>query len=139
MLASRNSGVKAYNNVGVASTIPYSDSMQLIQMLFGGLIETLAVAEGQFIRKDVEGRALSVERALKILGGLQSSLNFEDGKELARNLSDIYDYCSRQLLKASLDHDAKKVSDIRSLIAEINDAWQSLPKSLNQRSIPMAS
>ena len=131
--------LESYGAVKVVTGVSGANSVQLIQMLFGGLIETLAVAEGQFIRKDVEGRALSVERALKILGGLQSSLNFEDGKELARNLSDIYDYCSRQLLKASLDHDAKKVSEIRSLIAEINDAWQSLPKSLNQRSIPMAS
>ena len=139
MLASRNRGASAYRSVGVTSTVPYSDSMQLIQLLFNGLVETLSTAEGHFARNDIEGKGASIERALKILGGLQSSLNFEDGKELARNLSDIYDYSSRQLLKASLNNNIDLVKEVKSLIVEIDSAWQMLPKAINQRSVSMAS
>ena len=36
----------AYRNVEVASAVPYADSIQLIQMLFDGLIASLSDAEG---------------------------------------------------------------------------------------------
>ena len=35
----------AYRNVEVASAVPYADSIQLIQMLFDGLIASLSDAE----------------------------------------------------------------------------------------------
>jgi flagellar protein FliS len=139
MLANKRRGANAYRSVGVSSTVPYSDSMQLIQLLFNGLVETLATAEGHFSRNDIEGKGASIERALKILGGLQSSLNFEDGKELARNLSDIYDYASRQLLKANISNNIDIIREVKSLIVEIDSAWQTLPTAINQRSVSMAS
>ena len=44
-------GINAYRNVNVSSAVPYADSVQLIQMLFDGLMTSLADAEGHFEAK----------------------------------------------------------------------------------------
>ena len=42
-MAYKNRGANAYRNVDVSSAVPYADSVQLIQMLFDGLMASLAV------------------------------------------------------------------------------------------------
>ena len=72
----------AYRNVEVSSAVPYADSVQLIQMLFDGLIASLSDAEGHFERNDIKGKNESIGKANKIIIGLQSALDFEKGKEM---------------------------------------------------------
>jgi flagellar protein FliS len=139
MKARFNRGTYAYRNVQTTATAPYADSIQLTQMLFGALLESLAEAEGYISRQDFEKKADSLSRANKILLGLQGSLDFNKGKELAINLSDIYDYSMRRLLHASIKNDVTIVEEIRGLISEIDSAWQVLPSILVNQSIPLAS
>ena len=103
----------AYRNVEVASAVPYADSIQLIQMLFDGLIASLSDAEGHFERNDIKGKNASIGRANKIIIGLQSALDFEKGKELSQNLSDLYDYCIRRLLKANIRNDVEGIVEVK--------------------------
>ena len=131
-MAFNNRGVNAYRNVSVASAVPYADSVQLIQMLFDGLMTCLADAEGHFERNDIKGKHESIGKATKILVGLQSALDFEEGKELATNLSDLYDYCVRRLLKANIRNDIDGIKEVRSLIQDVKGAWEMLPQSLNK-------
>ena len=61
----------AYRNVEVSSAVPYADSIQLIQMLFDGLIASLSDAEGHFERKDIKGKNESIGKAnLRILNAM---------------------------------------------------------------------
>ena len=55
-MAFKNRGANAYRNVDVSSAVPYADSVQLIQMLFDGLMTSLADAEGYFDRNDIKGK-----------------------------------------------------------------------------------
>ncbi|MGY8802582.1 MAG: flagellar export chaperone FliS, partial [Pseudomonadales bacterium] len=90
--------MNAYRSVGVSSGVEYADSVQLVQMLFDGLLAALADAEGHMQRNAIAEKGESINRASKILIGLQSTLDFEKGGELARNLSDLYDYAMRRIL-----------------------------------------
>jgi flagellar protein FliS len=101
-------------------------------MLFDGLMACLADAEGHFERNDIKGKHESIGKATKILVGLQSALDFEEGKELAANLSDLYDYCVRRLLKANIRNDIDGIKEVRSLIQEVKGAWEMLPQILNK-------
>ena len=129
----------AYRNVEVASAVPYADSIQLIQMLFDGLIASLSDAEGHFERKDIKGKNESIGKANKIIIGLQSALDFEKGKELAQNLSELYDYCIRRLLKANIRNDVEGIVEVKGLMKEISDAWNLVPQLLDQPDVSMAS
>jgi flagellar protein FliS len=61
-MAFNNRGVNAYRNVSVASAVPYADSVQLIQMLFDGLMTCLADAEGHFERMTLKENMKALER-----------------------------------------------------------------------------
>ena len=129
----------AYRNVEVASAVPYADSIQLIQMLFDGLIASLSDAEGHFERKDIKGKNESIGKANKIIISLQSALDFEKGKELAQNLSELYDYCIRRLLKANIRNDVEGIVEVKGLMKEISDAWNLVPQLLDDPDVSMAS
>lgn len=139
MKARLSRGTAAYRNVNSTAGTPYADSIQLTQMLFSALVESLAEAEGHMRRKAFEKKAGSLNRASKILLGLQDSLDFDKGQELAINLSEIYDYSRRRLFQASLKNDLAAIQEVRGLISEIDSAWQLLPSVLNSPSSAIAS
>lgn len=138
-MAVNKKALNAYRSVGVASAVPYADRVQLVQMLFDGLLAALADAEGHIQRNDIAGKGEAISRASKIIIGLQGSLDYDKGGELARNLSDLYDYCTRRLLKASLRNDASIIQEVRGLLNEINSAWELLPSLLKSEPVAMAS
>ncbi len=108
-------------------------------MLFDGLIASLSDAEGHFERNDIKGKNASIGRANKIIIGLQSALDFEKGKELSQNLSDLYDYCIRRLLKANIRNDVEGIVEVKGLMNEIRSAWNMVPELLEDPNISVAS
>jgi flagellar protein FliS len=138
-MAINNKALNAYRNVGVSSAAPYADRVQLVQMLLDGLLAALADAEGHIQRNDISAKADAISRASKIIIGLQGSLDFDKGGEIARNLNELYDYCTRRLLKASLRNDVTILHEVRSLLNEINSAWELLPSMLKSEPVAMAS
>lgn len=135
-----NRGVAAYRNVSVSSAVPYADSVHLIQMLFDGLMVSLADAEGHIGRNDIKAKTESIGRATRILNGLQGALDFEKGAEIAVNLFDLYGYCVRRLLKASIRNDVSIIREVKGLMGEIQGAWSTLPELLSENAnVPFAS
>lgn len=127
-MAFRKKGLASYGEVSVQAGTAYADSVQLIQMLFDGLIDSLSAAEGQIERKEIQAKANSLNRATRIMVGLQGSLDMAKGGEIAKNLSELYDYCTRRLMHANLKNDADAVREVKSLMNEIREAWSQLPE-----------
>ena len=126
-MAFRKKCLASYGEVQVQSGTAYADSVQLIQMLFDGLIDSLAAAEGQIERKEIQAKGESLSRATRIVLGLQGSLDMEKGGEIAANLAELYDYCIRRLMHANLKNDADAVREVRDLMDEVRDAWALVP------------
>lgn len=138
-MAFRKKGLASYGEVDVQAGTAYADSVQLIQMLFDGLIDSLSSAEGQIERKEIQAKGESISRATRIVLGLQSSLDLEKGGEIAANLADLYDYCTRRLIHANLKNDVEAVQEVKRLISEIRDAWSQVPELLQQQQLASAS
>ena len=137
-MAFRKKGLASYGEVSVQAGTAYADSVQLIQMLFDGLIDSLAAAEGQIERKEIQAKGESLSRAMRIVLGLQGSLDLEKGGEIAANLADLYDYCTRRLMHANLKNDIEAVQEVKRLISEIRDAWSQVPELLQQQQVASA-
>ncbi len=137
-MAFRKKGLASYGEVSVQAGTAYADSVQLIQMLFDGLIDSLAAAEGQIERKEIQAKGESLSRAMRIVLGLQGSLDLEKGGEIAANLADLYDYCTRRLMHANLKNDVEAVQEVKRLISEIRDAWSQVPELLQQQQLASA-
>ena len=69
-----------------------------------------------------------VGKASKILAGLQGSIDVEKGGEIAINLSELYRFCIRELLKANINADKTIITNVRSLLAPIQQAWNDMPE-----------
>lgn len=126
----RNKALKSYGQVKVQSGVAYADNIQLVQMLFDGLCDSLAEAEGQIQRNEIAAKGKSLSRASRIVFGLQSSLDFERGGEISSNLSELYSYTTRRILHANLHNDIEVVREVRRLMGEIRDAWKQMPELL---------
>jgi flagellar protein FliS len=123
--------LSAYGDVKVSTGVATADSVQLIQMLFDGLLENLRAAEGQIQRREIEEKSRSLTRAGKIVLGLQSALDFKAGGDIARNLDELYSYVTRRLLHINLHNDLDALAEVLSLMGEIREAWSSLPQALS--------
>ncbi len=130
-------GIASYGEVKVSTGVATSDNVQLIQMLFDGLMESLRAAEGQIARGAIEEKSRSLARAGKIVLGLQSALDFDKGGDIAKNLDELYGYVTRRLLHVNLHNDLEALTEISGLMGEIQGAWSSVPGLLAKQPEPM--
>jgi flagellar protein FliS len=111
-----------------------ADNIQLIQMLFDGLLESLASASGHIQNKAIEDKSNALVRAGRIVVGLQGALDFERGGELAQNLNELYSYITRRLFHINAHNDLTALEEVKTLIKDISQAWQTLPSLLSDTS-----
>jgi len=123
---------QSYGSVQVVTGVATADNVQLIQMLYDGLAESLATARGHIENGNIEDKSKALSRAGRIVVGLQGALDFERGGELAHNLNDLYGYLTRRMLYVNAFNDLKALEEVASLVRDISSAWQALPSLLGQ-------
>jgi flagellar protein FliS len=123
---------ESYGSVQVVTGVATADNIQLIQMLFDGLTESLSSAKGHIQNNAIEEKSKALTRAGRIVVGLQGALDFERGGELAQNLNELYSYVTRRLFHVNAYNDLVVLEEVQSLIQDIAQAWKTLPSLLNQ-------
>lgn len=118
---------QSYGSVQLVTGVATADNVQLIQMLFDGLTESLATARGHIQNDSIEGKSKALARAGRIVVGLQGALDFDRGGELAHNLNDLYGYMTRRLLHVNAYNDLEALEEVAGLVRDISSAWQALP------------
>jgi flagellar protein FliS len=120
---SRSSNLAAYQSVSVHGGVAASDPHRLVLMLMDGAIERIMAARGVIENGAPEARSRLLHRAVAILDELRGSLNIELGGELAANMADLYEYSSRQLMRANLEARTEPLDEVAKLLREIRSAW----------------
>ena len=77
--------LESYSAGSAATQASVANRVELIQMLFDGLIDSLSAARGHIEHKAIEEKSKALTRASRILVGLQSALDFQQGGDLAAN------------------------------------------------------
>ena len=117
----------AYRQVSVETTVDGATPHQLINLVFGGLRQSLAHAEAAMVSGDIAVKGQQIGRAIRFLQeGLIASLDEAKGGELAVRLRALYDYCVTRLTFANLRNDAKAVAEVAALIAPVAQSWQEI-------------
>jgi len=119
--------IESYGQVKVSTGATQSNNVELIQMLFDGLIESLAITKGHIQRNNIAEKSKAIARASRIVLGLQGALDFEKGGDLATNLNELYNYVTRRLLHVNARNDLKALDEIHGLMTEIRSAWETVP------------
>lgn len=116
-----------YADGNLTSQALVADKVELIQMLFDGLVDSLSVAKGHIEYKALDKKAQALNRASRIVVGLKSALDFSQGGDLANNLSELYDYTLRRIMHVNLHNDLQALAEVQSLMGEIQQAWRAVP------------
>jgi len=122
--------MESYGEGNSASQALVADKVELIQMLFDGLIDSLVTAKGHIQRGSIEDKNKSLVRAGRIVLGLQGALDMEKGGDLARNLYELYSYVTRRLVHVNARNDLDALQEVHTLLNEIRQAWRDVPNLL---------
>ena len=87
---------KEYTNVNAQTGVVDADPHRLIQMLYSGALEQIAVAKGCMQRSEIAGKGEAISKAIGIVNGLQGSVNHDiDSDGLTDRLSSLYEFVTR--------------------------------------------
>jgi flagellar protein FliS len=119
-------GLQAYQRVNTQTSITDADPHKLIQLLYAGALERINMAKARMQVKDFEGKGKLISKAIEIVGGLRSFLDFEKGGDLAVRLESLYDYMERTLFEANAKNDVTKLDEVADLLRSIKDGWDGI-------------
>ena len=120
--------MQAYQNAHREAVAESENPHALITVLFEELLRAMrsyvASVEKNKTPKPEQSRQFS--RALMILYGLQSSLNFDEGGEIAENLFRLYEYARQQMLTTSREGQTTGIRTAIEAIESICEAWRQI-------------
>ena len=123
-----NASMKQYINDEIAAKTSSLDPHKIIEEVLKDLkknMETLAYSiDNEPVVSSIKSNSFS--KSLTAIYILQSSLNFEDGKEIAENLYNIYEFCKDGIMKGFTKRDSKLIYDAIPPIDEILDGWKQI-------------
>lgn len=125
--------IAAYRQIDLESEVRGADPHRLIILLFDGAESAMHQALACLEAGDIPGRSSALMKAIDIiLSGLSTSLNVEEGGELAQNLTALYDYMVSRLIHANVHQDAAAIREVQKLMSEISGAWREMGQNLRQ-------
>ena len=121
----------AYKRLDIESAVASADRHDLVSLLFKALIGALAGAELHHQHENKDQVREYLTKACRILAGLQGSLDYERGGDIAVNLGQLYGYSIRKLFAANvnLDKAPDSVAEVKSLLEPIVEAWENMDLS----------
>jgi flagellar protein FliS len=124
--------VSAYQSVAAHGGVAAADPHQLIMLLLDGALARIVQARACNARAQSHERNRHLERAVAIVGELRACLDLSYGA-LSRNLDDLYEFVSRQLLVGQLSSDVQPLEISASILQEIRSAWSALQPFQNDQ------
>ena len=123
-----NASMKQYINDDIAGKTSSLNPHKIIEEILKDLkksMETLAYSiDNEPTISSIKSNSFS--KSLTAIYILQSSLNFEEGKEIAESLYNIYEFCKQGVMKGFTQRNSKLVYDAIPPIEEILDGWKQI-------------
>jgi flagellar protein FliS len=117
--------VRSYADVGIETQVMSASAERLITLLYTAARAAIGQARIHIEQGNVQGRGAAISKAVRLIDeGLKQALDLEAGGEIAGNLNSLYDYMLRTLVTANLKGDAALLQTADTLLAELQEAWQ---------------
>ncbi|VUD56423.1 Flagellar protein FliS [Thalassocella blandensis] len=125
-MSSPDEKTKAYRDIELQAKIQNASPHKLIEMLFDGLLLRLQYAyryaeEGNSVLRDE-----AIQKSLEILIGLHESISTQVESDLPYNLSRLYEYMQRQLLRARIGNDLPILDEVIALVEPLASGWREI-------------
>ena len=123
---------KQYQTVSTQTSTINADPHRLIQILMENALEKLALAKGHMARNNIHDKGSNISLALAVIEALQTSLDKENGKEIAENLHELYGFMIKSLIEANLHNDIQKIDEVIKVLSIIKEGWDNAPVQLKK-------
>jgi flagellar protein FliS len=125
------SGLSQYQQVQVNASAETASPHRLIQMLMEGALQRMAEAKGAMLRSSIAEKGTAIGKASAIVMGLRTSLNFDEGGDLALNLDDLYEFIIYKLTQANLHNDMVAIDDSVKVLKTIKEGWDGIASQVD--------
>jgi flagellar secretion chaperone FliS len=136
---SPQSKIAAYRSVSAHGSVADAHPHSLVLTLFDAAIERMNAARACIHNGETRRMAGLLHAAVVLIAELRGSLDLQKGGALAQNLSNLYEYMTRQLMHANLNSDAAAVTEVVSLLGEIRGAWAAIGPEVRRQTRPAAT
>ena len=123
-----SASMKQYENENIAAKISDLSPHSIIKEILTELkknMETLAYSiDNEPVVSSIKSNSFS--KCITAIYILQSSLDFENGGDIANNLYNIYEFCKNGVMKGFTKRDSKFIYDAIPPIDEILDGWKQI-------------
>lgn len=110
-------------NVYKQNQILNASPKKLVVLLYDGCIKNMKLAEFSITENKLDQAHTALIKSQDIIAELASTLNKEQGGQIAQDLSDIYEYLMRNLIEANRTKDIELIQKNREMMEELRDAW----------------
>lgn len=117
------------NNQGAIS------SHELISLLMAGGLERIQQAKQSLSKGEDDDAEILLRKTVDIIKGLQNSLNFESGGDIAANLDSLYHYMIGRITENEAADPVAAVEEVGKLLSEVKVGWD----KMDVRAIDIAS
>ncbi len=98
--------------------------LELVVMLYQAAIASIVDARRRLEAGEIRERSNAISKASAILSELAQSLDHEKGGPIARNLTELYDYLQRLILKANIEQIEQPLVEAVKLLETLLEGWQ---------------
>jgi flagellar secretion chaperone FliS len=120
-----------YRDIDVAARVQGATPHGLILIMFDEVLKSVGVMQAAEAIQDAARRNAAQARAISLLHGLESSLDYTRGGEIAQNLGRIYRE-ARRLLGPTPGIDRQTaLSQVHDMLTTVSSAWEAIGATVN--------
>ena len=125
MYASNNAYASA-GNLYRSNEVLTASKKKLVIMLYDGAAKNLKLAKLAIEDKKIERVNILIIKTQNILVELMSTLNFEDGGDVANHLMALYEYMYQKTIRANIDKNSEILDEVIGYLQELSDTWSQI-------------
>ncbi|MFN3598970.1 MAG: flagellar export chaperone FliS [Aquificaceae bacterium] len=124
--------INAYLENMVFTANPVRQVILLYDKAISCLEEAVEIMEkGSQDYEDIKAKYQALGRATEILTVLKLTLNKEEGGEVAKNLEDIYEALSKDLIRITIEGDEPEtIKKMVKILKDLRESWEEVERSV---------
>ncbi|MBM3269576.1 MAG: flagellar export chaperone FliS [Candidatus Sericytochromatia bacterium] len=112
---------------------------KLLIMLFDGAIRFTNTAIKAIDEKNIQIAHTNCIKVQNILTELMSTLRFDVGGDIAKNLFDLYEYLHHRTIMANMKKDPAILEEVAGHLRDLREAWATAAKNVAAEKAKQAS
>ena len=109
----------------------------LVLLTYESLFKSLGQARMAIQAGDLMAEAKHTSRAMEALIELSTSLNMEEGEQVAQSLASLYVYMMNKLTEGLCSCSTEHLDEVIQLVQKLREGWSQLSAQQQSRVIPL--